>query len=492
MMTQSELQVADLFYRNRIVFMGLIASSIISVGSVMALNLIPGAGKWMILAISVVLLAVLGVMLVRKAGMHVFPYVAVGGSAALTLYLMFDVVSITNFFSVYYIVAIAVIYMRWTPLLLGLGIGLFMNIYVLIVQGPELAEQLSSSTAIGIFVYFGLVSALLIALVKAGKHFAAQMETMRAQSEAVTKQQTAQKEQLLAQVESIASNLKQITEASEANQASFREMTHAFQEITEGANTQASSTSDISRLVQETHERLETMNNSLYQLEAQSTTANSSTTSGGEKIDELYETIAQFQLSVKDMSEQMEALDGVIRHVSEFTESIVRIASETNLLALNASIEAARAGESGRGFAVVAGEVRKLAELSAGTADAISEQLESMQKQADATRGLMNGIGKQMTSSSRITTDTREAFAVVRLTVEQLAQSLEHYRDNMTAIRGASSSIESATESVAAVSQQSSATLEELSATITTLAEQNERTLQRIKETSGSVQTLVS
>ncbi len=145
-------------------------------------------------------------------------------------------------------------------------------------------------------------------------------------------------------------------------------------------------------------------------------------------------------------------------------QTIEDIASETNLLALNASIEAARAGDAGRGFAVVAGEIGSLAEESA--------------KAVNTTRSL---IGISLDEIEHGTQMAHEVEASIRASVEAVeevnrmiqktAENAVYQAQNMEQIRQGIEDISTAIQESSAVAEESSATSEELAAQAMTLSE---------------------
>jgi methyl-accepting chemotaxis protein len=113
---------------------------------------------------------------------------------------------------------------------------------------------------------------------------------------------------------------------------------------------------------------------------------------GGRIVEDVLQRMRGIAQSAGESAAKIEQLGARSDEIGRIVGVIGEIAEQTNLLALNAAIEAARAGEQGRGFAVVAGEVRRLAERTAGATKEISVVIQNVQSMtADAVRHMRSG-----------------------------------------------------------------------------------------------------
>jgi methyl-accepting chemotaxis protein len=116
---------------------------------------------------------------------------------------------------------------------------------------------------------------------------------------------------------------------------------------------------------------------------------------GGEIVNETISGMNEISQSVNDSAVTIEELGSRSKEIGEIIGVINEIASQTNLLSLNAAIEAARAGEQGRGFAVVAEEVRKLSTKTASATDKIGAMIKGIQNDTNnAVETMEEGTNK--------------------------------------------------------------------------------------------------
>lgn len=229
----------------------------------------------------------------------------------------------------------------------------------------------------------------------------------------------------------------------------------------------------------------EKISGSADRIEKSAITSLSNAEKGNENINEYVNQLTSVNEVMKKVGKVAEKLNRSTMEMDTILNSITEIASQTNLLSLNASIEAARAGDAGRGFAVVASEIRKLAEdtqESAGKIGAIIGEVLTDVKDMD---GKMKEGLKQLEQGNMIAGKTRESFADIKegtlvvnedihgiiADIENLASAIVNVTSSMQSIDKATDENVTAAEDIGSVVTEQTANLEEVSATTVVLAE---------------------
>ena len=163
--------------------------------------------------------------------------------------------------------------------------------------------------------------------------------------------------------------------------------------------------------------------------------------SGSSVLNESIERMHQLSTRAIDSRELIEALSQRSEEIQRVTMVIQSIASQTNLLALNAAIEAARAGEHGRGFAVVADEVRGLAGRTASATGEVGQMVADIQQRTaqvveqirQLSSGLDTGVGQVELAGQHLGNIARLAVEL-ESQVGEIAQGARSNQDQLASL----------------------------------------------------------
>lgn len=179
-----------------------------------------------------------------------------------------------------------------------------------------------------------------------------------------------------------------------------------------------------------------------------------------------------------------------VAKISESAVLITEIASQTNLLSLNASIEAARAGESGRGFAVVAEEIGHLANQSAETAEVINKIIGELTDNSQKSTDMMKRMKEVSEDQVNVLTDTSNMFGELQQALKNCVQSLSLITNHITEMDEQKNVITENVDSLGRLATDNAASTEETSSMSTELDHLVGRSGELLTELSGDVDEL--
>ncbi|MCD1260160.1 chemotaxis protein [Paenibacillus athensensis] len=393
----------------------------------------------------------------------------------LTTLLLYSGPVITTYFLVYVNLALMTLYNNHRPIVFAGILGAGLTAYLQFIA-PEL-NVFGDNDPLTLYMFLVMVTFALAFSSRFSGKLLAEVRT----KELAAEQARSRAENMLTQIAdsvgvltSLNGDLK--TNVSQTAMIS-REVTSAFGEISQSAETQASSVSDISESIQSVEKVVQIVVESSAAMEQRSLASEQLTRHGDEQVSALTADMQQVQTIIQTTVALMDELGMQNERISGIVQTIHGISNQTNLLALNAAIEAARAGEHGRGFAVVSSEVRKLAESSQRSTEEITAILSTIQKKTEEVAAQVRlgntAVDNSRAAAGRVETVIRDVTAniqEVRQRSVELAQATEKLQADYSRIGDEITTIAGITEENMASVEEITASLENQDSRITSIA----------------------
>ena len=254
---------------------------------------------------------------------------------------------------------------------------------------------------------------------------------------------------------------------------------HLAESITEVANSTISLSNNVTETGKRGREAAEKMDATVR-----------TTAVGKEGMEKIKTSMKEIEVEVSKLADAVSKVGDSTSEITKFVEMIGNIASQTNLLSLNAAIEAARAGEAGKGFSVVAGEVRNLADTSttavteiSSITDGINALIENAiaetKKSVEAIRQSAALVEEVGGSFDEIFTSIDDASAIVKDMVKEV-QEIDRVAASVAAI----------TETQSANTQEILATAEQLSSLAGNVSNNSEHVASEAESIANTADTL--
>lgn len=241
---------------------------------------------------------------------------------------------------------------------------------------------------------------------------------------------------------------------------------NSIQDISASSNNQAEDAVNAGTNVTQMGDIIEINGKEITKLNSTSENMKRASEKAIEQFNQMNHVISDVNSSIHFLSEQTILTNEAVSKISHAIELITDIASQTNLLSLNASIEASRAGEHGKGFAVVASEIQQLSQQSNSAAKEIKEIVNNLNSHSSQTLNRVEETKEMIGKQEENILNASKSFQNVRDGICETADVMAYIMDKAKQLENIRMDTIAIVQNSAAISEENTASIEEIAAEI--------------------------